>query len=73
MQRLRNVWLVLAQLCWLLLTELPAQITSSNIVCQLCGALTHLAWMLFWVTSGTATYLQIGHTLILKQVWRESS
>ena len=54
-QRLRNAWLVLAQLCWLLLTEIPVEITSSNIACQLCGALTHLAWMLFWFTSGKET------------------
>ena len=58
-QRLRNAWLFLAQLCWLLLTEIPVEITSSNIACQLCGALTHLAWMLFWFTSGKETYVQI--------------
>ena len=52
LQRLRNAWLALAQLCWLLLTELPTEISNSNIVCQLCGAFTHLAWMLFWATSG---------------------
>ena len=55
-QRLRNAWLALAQLCWLLLTELPTEISNSNIVCQLCGAITHLAWMLFWITSGESTY-----------------
>ena len=51
-QRLRNTWLALAQLCWLLLTEIPVEISSSNIICQVCGAFTHLAWMLFWITSG---------------------
>ena len=53
-QRLRNAWLALAQLCWLLLTELPTEISNSNIVCQLCGSMTHLAWMLFWITSGVS-------------------
>ena len=53
-QRLRNAWLALAQLCWLLLTELPTEISNSNIACQLCGAMTHLAWMLFWITSGVS-------------------
>ena len=53
-QRLRNAWLALAQLCWLLLTELPTEISNSNIACQLCGAFTHLAWMLFWFTSGVS-------------------
>ena len=57
-QRLRNIWLLLAQLCWLLLTELPLQIPSSTIACQLCGALTHLLWMLFWFTSG-AKYIEL--------------
>ena len=54
LQRLRNACLALAQLCWLLLTELPTEISNSNIACQLCGAITHLAWMLFWITSGVS-------------------
>ena len=51
----RNTWLLLAQLCWLLLTDIPGQFTNSTFLCQLCGALTHLFWMLFWVSTGQIT------------------
>ena len=51
----RNTWLLLAQLCWLFLTEVPGQFTNSTFLCQLCGALTHLLWMLFWFSTGEAS------------------
>ena len=51
-RRFRNTWLLMAQLCWLFLTDIPGQLTNSTYVCQLCGALTHLFWMLFWFSTG---------------------
>ena len=50
--RFRNTWLILSQLSWLLLTDLPAKLTDSEAFCQLCGACTHLFWMLFWFSTG---------------------
>ena len=51
-RRFRNTWLLLAQLCWLFLTDIPGQLTNSTLLCQLCGSLTHLFWMLFWFSTG---------------------
>ena len=55
----RNTWLLLAQLCWLFLTDIPGQLTNSTILCQLCGALTHLFWMLFWFSTGDTSIYHV--------------
>ena len=56
-RRFRNTWLLLAQLCWLFLTDIPGQLTNSTLLCQLCGSLTHLFWMLFWFSTGETSRL----------------
>ena len=56
-RRFRNTWLLLAQLCWLFLTDIPGQLTNSTLLCQLCGSLTHLFWMLFWFSTGEISIL----------------
>ena len=72
-RRFRNSWLLLAQLCWLFLTDIPGQLTDSTIFCQLCGALTHLFWILFWFSTGdlsisySVALIQQNHEI---QVWR---
>ena len=64
-RRFRNTWLLSAQLCWLFLTDIPAQVfDSSMLLCQLCGALTHLFWMLFWFSTGEITIYIVQSTYL---------
>ena len=52
-EHLRNLSLCFGQLCWLVLPDLATRIPElPHMACQASGALTHLAWMLFWSFTG---------------------
>ena len=57
-ERLRNLSLCAGQLCWLLLPDLAKRIPDApQMLCQVCSALTHLVWMLFWSYAGALVFL----------------
>ena len=49
-ERQRNLWLFLGQFSFLVLVN-QGDVVSLE-VCEIFGAVTHLAWMLFWSWTG---------------------
>ena len=50
-ERQRNLWLFLGQFSFLVLVN-QGDVVSLE-VCEIFGAVTHLAWMLFWSWTGS--------------------
>ena len=56
-ESVRNLSLMLAQLSWLLLPGLPQWFDVGSFNCQVAGSAVHLAWMIFWTSTGENTLL----------------